>query len=154
ASSASCLSQHCPHTPSPELLLNDLTTFQFLKKKMNQHSGPATLPRGFRCPDYDEAPKTPEPFAQTDDSQVPSPPNQRLKLRRRVVSQLTAPTQQFLASVAAADVPIPSIEEPEIAADHYDMDGRCPFPEFRYEDEDDLRFLRPGRRGVSAPKTP
>jgi hypothetical protein len=121
---------------------------------MNQHSGPATLPRGFRCPDYDDAPRTPEPFAQVDDVQIPSPPKPRLKLRRRVVSQLSAPTQQFLASVAAADVPIPSIEEPEIAADNYDMDGRCPFPDFRCEDEDDLRFLRPGRRGVSAPKTP
>jgi len=121
---------------------------------MNQHSGPATLPRGFRCPDYDEPPRTPEPSAQADDAQIPSPPRPRLKLRRRVVSQLAAPTQQFLASVAAADVPIPSIEEPEIAPDDYDMDGRCPFPEFRCEDEGDMQFLRPGRRGLSAPKTP
>ncbi len=122
---------------------------------MNQHSGPATLPRGFRCPDYDDVPRTPEPFSQLDDAQIPSPPKPRLKLRRRVVSQLTAPTQQFLASVAAADVPIPSIEEPEIAADDYDMNGRCPFPEFRCEDDGDMRFLRPGgRRGLSAPKTP
>jgi hypothetical protein len=77
-----------------------------------------------------------------------------LKLRRRVASQLTAPTQQFLASVAAADVPIPSIEEPVIANDDYDMDDRCPFPDFRCDDEGDLQFLRPRGRGLPAPKTP
>ncbi|KAK3906760.1 hypothetical protein C8A05DRAFT_11475 [Staphylotrichum tortipilum] len=121
---------------------------------MNQHSSTATLPRGFRCPDY-EAPRTPEPsLHQGDDVQIPSPPRPRLKLRRRVVSQLTAPTQQFLASVAAADVPIPSIEEPEIAADDCDTGVRYPFPEFRLEDEGDMNFLRPGRRGLPAPKTP
>ncbi|KAK4128701.1 hypothetical protein N657DRAFT_676452 [Parathielavia appendiculata] len=120
---------------------------------MDQHSAPATLARGFRCPDY-EAPKTPEPFSQADDVHVPSPPRPRLKLRRRVVSQLSAPTQQFLASVAAADVPIPSIEEPEIAADDYEMDSRCPFPDFRCEDEGDTQFLRPHGRGLPPPKTP
>ncbi|KAL2158068.1 hypothetical protein VTH06DRAFT_4878, partial [Thermothelomyces fergusii] len=132
---------------------------------MNPHSGPATLPRGFKCPDY-EAPRTPEPFAQTDDVQIPSAPRPRLRLRRRAVSQLSAPTQHFLASVAAADVPIPSIEEPEIADDdgdyhHHGDDGdddtnaTCPFPEFRWEpDEDDMNFLRPPGRGLPAPKTP
>ncbi|AEO53591.1 hypothetical protein MYCTH_2295130 [Thermothelomyces thermophilus ATCC 42464] len=121
---------------------------------MNPHSGPATLPRGFKCPEY-EAPRTPEPFPQTDDVQIPSAPRPRLKLRRRVVSQLSAPTQHFLASVAAADVPIPSIEEPEIAADDYDTNATCPFPEFRYEpDEGDMNFLRPQGRGLPAPKTP
>jgi hypothetical protein len=121
---------------------------------MNPHSGPATLPRGFKCPDY-EAPRTPEPFPQMDDVQMPSAPRPRLKLRRRVVSQLTAPTQHFLASVAAADVPIPSIEEPEIAVDDYDMNAPCPFPEFdRDHDEGDMQFLRPQGRGLPAPKTP
>ncbi|KAK4105582.1 hypothetical protein N658DRAFT_483042 [Parathielavia hyrcaniae] len=120
---------------------------------MDQHSAAATLPRGFRCPGL-EAPKTPEPFSQTDDVHLPSPPRPRLKLRRRVVSQLSAPTQQFLASVAAADVPIPSIEEPEIAPDDYDMDGRCAFPDFRCEDEGDAHFLRPYGRGLPPPKTP
>ncbi|KAK4240970.1 hypothetical protein C8A03DRAFT_41598 [Achaetomium macrosporum] len=121
---------------------------------MNQHSGPATLPRGFRCPDY-EAPKTPEPFPQVEDAQMPSAPRPRLKLRRRVASQLAAPTQQFLASVAAADVPIPSIEEPEIAPDDFNMNGPCPFPQFRCdEEEEDLRFLRPRGKGLSPPKTP
>ncbi|KAL2145953.1 hypothetical protein VTI28DRAFT_5827 [Corynascus sepedonium] len=121
---------------------------------MNPHSGPATLPRGFKCPDY-EAPRTPEPFPETDDVQIPSAPRPRLKLRRRVVSQLSAPTQHFLASVAAADVPIPSIEEPEIAPDDYDMNGSCPFPEFRCDDDEgDMNFLRPQGRGLPAPKTP
>lgn len=121
---------------------------------MSSRSGPATLPRGFRCPDL-EAPRTPEPFPQTDDVQIPSPPKPRLKLRRRVVSQLTAPTQHFLASVAAADVPIPSIEEPQIAPDDYDMNGTCPFPDFRCDDDEvDMNFLRPQGRGLPAPKTP
>ncbi|KAL2124686.1 hypothetical protein VTJ04DRAFT_1051 [Mycothermus thermophilus] len=118
---------------------------------MDQHSGPATLLRGFEFPDRD-ALKTPEPFAK-DDTQIPSPPRPRLRLRRRVASQLTAPTQQFLASVAAADIPIPSIEEPEITPDDYDS-GRCPFPEFRDDTEEDLRYLRPRGRGPAAPKTP
>ncbi|KAI2616596.1 hypothetical protein GGR54DRAFT_641611 [Hypoxylon sp. NC1633] len=56
-------------------------------------------------------PKTPEPSAPGDELQLPSPPRPRLKLKRRHVSHhLNAPTQQFLASVAAADVPVPSIE--------------------------------------------
>lgn len=71
-----------------------------------------------------------------------------------MVSQLSAPTQQFLASVAAADVPIPSIEEPEIAADDLDMDGRCPFPDFHYEEDVDMHLLRPRGRRLSPPKTP
>ncbi|KAL7820006.1 hypothetical protein V8C26DRAFT_378725 [Trichoderma gracile] len=59
-------------------------------------------------------PKTPEPFATTD-IQPPSPPRPRFRLRRRAPSSnLKAPTQQFLASVATADVPIPSIEEPRL----------------------------------------
>ncbi|KAI1415701.1 hypothetical protein F5Y13DRAFT_156637 [Hypoxylon sp. FL1857] len=56
-------------------------------------------------------PKTPEPSTPCDELQLPSPPRPRLKLKRRNVSHhLNAPTQHFLASVAAADVPIPSIE--------------------------------------------
>ena len=81
------------------------------------HSGAVTLPKGFRYrhPDYEE-PKTPEPFATPeDDIQPPPPPRPRLKLKKRYASNLAAPTQQFLASVAAADVPIQSIEVPELA---------------------------------------
>ncbi|KAI2609759.1 uncharacterized protein GGS25DRAFT_520567 [Hypoxylon fragiforme] len=58
-----------------------------------------------------QGPKTPEPSFPSDKSQLPSPPRPRLKLKRRQAShQLNAPTQHFLASVAAADVPVPSIE--------------------------------------------
>ncbi|KAI1476139.1 hypothetical protein F4774DRAFT_258756 [Daldinia eschscholtzii] len=62
-----------------------------------------------------QGPKTPEPSAPADDElKLPSPPRPRLKLKRRHVSHhLNAPTQQFLASVAAADVPVPSIEVEE-----------------------------------------
>ncbi|KAI2472210.1 hypothetical protein F4781DRAFT_420277 [Annulohypoxylon bovei var. microspora] len=56
-------------------------------------------------------PKTPEPSAPDDALHQPSPPRPRLRLKRRHVSHhLNAPTQHFLASVAAADVPVPSIE--------------------------------------------
>ncbi|KAL2258245.1 hypothetical protein VTK26DRAFT_8532 [Humicola hyalothermophila] len=116
---------------------------------MNQHSGSASLPRGFRY----EAPKTPEPMLQTKESRVPSPPKPRLRLRRRVASQLSAPTQQFLASVAAADVPIPSIEEPEIAPDDFSMDGREPFPELCCDGDEDAHLLKPRMRSFP-PKTP
>jgi hypothetical protein len=80
-------------------------------------------------------PKTPEPLA---DAQPTSPPRPRLRLKRRNASHLHAPTQQFLASVAAADVPIPSIEEPYVV------------------DEDMLDTLQQGtnERIFSPPKTP
>lgn len=64
-------------------------------------------PRGLRA----STPKTPEPREEVE-PQLPSPPRQRLRLRRRNAPRLSAPTQQFLASVEAADVPIQSIEEP------------------------------------------
>lgn len=55
---------------------------------------------------------TPEPL----DCDSPSTPRPRLRLKRRHDPQhLAAPTKQFLASVAAADIPMPSIEEPVIA---------------------------------------
>jgi hypothetical protein len=77
-----------------------------------QHSnGSTTLPRGFRF----HEPRTPEPQAE-DEPQIPSPPRPRLKVRRRNVSNLQAPTDHFLASVAAADVPIPTIELPQVVA--------------------------------------
>src|SRR6266536_4253710 len=77
---------------------------------MYQHSnGSTTLPRGFRYHHNEDAPTTPEPVT-VDEPAQPSPPRPRLKVRRRNASNLQAPTQQFLASVAAADVPIPTIE--------------------------------------------
>lgn len=58
---------------------------------------------------------TPEPNAPLDGSALPSsPPRPRLRLRKRAATNLNAPTQHFLESVAAADVPIPSIEEPQV----------------------------------------
>ncbi|KAF4581075.1 hypothetical protein GQ602_007212 [Ophiocordyceps camponoti-floridani] len=54
--------------------------------------------------------RTPEPAS--DEAATVTPPARppRLRLKRRAVSNLAAPTQHFLASVAAADVPLPSIE--------------------------------------------
>ncbi|KAK0618195.1 hypothetical protein B0T17DRAFT_618817 [Bombardia bombarda] len=121
---------------------------------MNQNSGSATLPRGFRYSDY-EAPRTPEPFSQNVGAEIPSPPKPRLRLKRRVVSHFTAPTQQFLASVAAADVPIPSIEEPEPDSQDFDMINIETFPQqFQFQDEKDMLLLRPRGRTLSPPKTP
>ncbi|KAM4059751.1 hypothetical protein HRG_002623 [Hirsutella rhossiliensis] len=63
--------------------------------------------------------KTPEPCVQDGQFQPLTPPPRppRFRLKKRAVSHLSAPTQQFLASVAAADVPIPSIEEPQVFDD-------------------------------------
>ncbi|PBP27718.1 hypothetical protein BUE80_DR001237 [Diplocarpon rosae] len=71
---------------------------------MTSSNGSRTLPRGFKY----EQPKTPEPTST--EPQQPSPPRQRLKVRRPNTSSLHAPTQHFLASVAAADVLVPTIE--------------------------------------------
>ncbi|KAK5657058.1 hypothetical protein OQA88_3585 [Cercophora sp. LCS_1] len=122
---------------------------------MNQHSGAATLPRGFRFSGHD-APKTPEPTTQGEEAQmaqIPSPPRPRLKLKRRVVSQLSAPTQQFLASVAAADVPIPSIEEPETEPRDFEMSGINAVSRL-HDDDRDIHLLQPRGRAFSPPKTP
>lgn len=101
--------------------------------------------------------RTPEPFATYDDTQPPSPPRQpRLRVKRRLGSNLSAPTHQFLASVAAADarsadVPIPSIEEPDFTQEDAEMNplSRPEPPEF------DEMALAPQRgRMFSPPKTP
>lgn len=115
----------------------------------------ATLPKGFR---YDtNNPRTPEPTAPGDeDVHVASPPRPRLRLKRRnVSSHLYPPTQQFLASVAAADVPIPSVEEPDFATPDQEMiDG---LPEIHVHDDgyDDLDvYHQLQARTFSPPKTP
>ncbi|TAQ89232.1 hypothetical protein B7494_g2460 [Chlorociboria aeruginascens] len=94
-----------------------------------QHSnGSTTLPRGFRFHHEEERPKTPEPLLAQEPEQ-PSPPRPvRLRVKRRNVSNLHAPTEHFLASVAAADVPIPTIEIPRIddMADDLEMPDREP----------------------------
>lgn len=119
------------------------------------HSGAATVPRGFRY-QGDRDPKTPEPFTAADDgSQPPSPPRPRFKIKRRHASQLTAPTQQFLASVAAADVPIPSIEvaEPEgDSEEHMQSTGYFPVPQLRAAE--DALACRKVREAQFPPKTP
>ncbi|KAI1845611.1 hypothetical protein JX266_008222 [Neoarthrinium moseri] len=116
------------------------------------HSGAATLPKGFRL--ESDGPRTPEPSAPGEDAHLPSAPRPRLKLKRRnVSSHLQAPTQQFLASVAAADVPIPSVEEPDFThADEEMVDG---LPEIRLPDYDELDdYSRLHVRTFSPPKTP
>lgn len=100
------------------------------------------------------APKTPEPCAENDDQMLPAP-RARFRLKRRHVSQpgqhLAAPTPQFLASVAAEDLPIPSIEEPEIAT--FGSDALHSFDDMnRLQDDQDLSFSR--GRAFSPPKTP
>ena len=115
--------------------------------KMDAHSGPATLPR---------APTTPEPSPFNGDAggQIPAPPRPRLRLKRRIVSaQLNAPTQQFLASVAAADVPIPSIEEPAHSQD-FDMVGLHESDRLSSGDHASMLLSVPRGRAFSPPKTP
>ncbi|EFY90979.1 hypothetical protein MAC_03095 [Metarhizium acridum CQMa 102] len=100
------------------------------------------------------APKTPEPFAEIQ-AQPPSPARPKFRLRRRATSsQLNAPTQQFLASVAAADVPVPSIEGPQVYDDE-DMLSIA-YPSIPQLDRiDDVAFEHPSRRTTfSPPKTP
>ncbi|KAG5980562.1 hypothetical protein E4U55_003901 [Claviceps digitariae] len=86
----------------------------------------------------------------------PSPPARlRFRLRRRTTTQRNAPTTQFLASVAAADVPLPSIEEPQV----YDDDDMLSiaYPTIPRLDRCDHVHLanQPGRgRTYSPPKTP
>lgn len=100
-----------------------------------------------------QGPQTPEPMAETE-AQLPSPPRPRFRLRKRNTANLNAPTQHFLASVAAADVPIPSIEEP-LVLDEDMVDSLSPaMPQFT-----DLNFLvcpHEALRGRtrSPPKTP
>jgi len=117
---------------------------------MSQHSGAATLPRGFRF----AAPRTPEPSGDNEEKQLPSPPRPRLRLKRRNVShQLSAPTQQFLASVAAADFPIPSIEEPNEPSGPPEM-STITSTFSAIGNEQDMGFLAPRGRTSSPPKTP
>lgn len=101
--------------------------------------------------------RTPEPPVDGE-CQTPSTPRPRLRLKRRNDPQhLVAPTQSFLASVAAADVPIPSIEEPAIADFESDTMHWCSTLE-RMDDAD--RETDGGLRipfshvGALTPKTP
>ncbi|KAK8056301.1 hypothetical protein PG993_001528 [Apiospora rasikravindrae] len=115
--------------------------------------GAATLPRGFRLPPSERDPRTPEPSAPMDEM-PPSPPRPRLKLKRRnITTQLSAPTQQFLASVAAADVPIPSVEEPSFINTDEDMVDDLSEVDMIEQDNTGL-FEQLRARAFSPPKTP
>lgn len=119
---------------------------------MSRHQEFATMPRHGRF----GAQRTPEPFLD-DECQPPVTPRPRFKLKRRHVSEhLAAPTQQFLASVAAADVPLPSIEEPAIA--DFDSDSLPPWSDFeRMENDLDNNGLQNpfGRKRLATPpRTP
>lgn len=120
----------------------------------HQHSNSSsTLPRGFRFHHEEEdRPKTPEPLS-ADEPEQPSPPRPtRLKVRRRNGSSFQAPTEQFLASVAIADVPIPTIEVPQVQVNmHPTEDSEMP------DREDTSGLLSPQPQDhifFSPPKTP
>ncbi|KAG5664149.1 hypothetical protein KAF25_006734 [Fusarium avenaceum] len=100
----------------------------------------------------EDLPKTPEP-TMDGETQPPSPPRPRFRVKRRNASHLNAPTEHFLASVAAADIPIPSIEEPRVM-DEEMADPLYPISHFR--DMDDMPFIPHGgsERMFSPPKTP
>ncbi|KAG6306416.1 hypothetical protein E4U45_007152 [Claviceps purpurea] len=109
-------------------------------------------------------PKTPEPvndnqahhYDEQQEKTSSSPPTRlRFRLRRRTAAQRNAPTTQFLASVAAADLPLPSIEEPQVYDDE-DMLGIA-YPHIPRLDRlgHSLLIDQAGpRRTFSPPKTP
>ncbi|KAJ4271996.1 hypothetical protein NW762_000706 [Fusarium torreyae] len=100
----------------------------------------------------DDIPKTPEP-ALNGETQPPSPPRPRFRVKRRNASNLNAPTEQFLASVAAADIPIPSIEEPRVLDEEM---ADTMYPISHYSDMKGLPLTPHGGsdRMFSPPKTP
>ncbi|KAH7627264.1 hypothetical protein B0T09DRAFT_359646 [Sordaria sp. MPI-SDFR-AT-0083] len=125
-----------------------------------QHSsGHVTVPRDFcyavavEFPDASEGPKTPiNPFPKdVDFPQIPSPPRPRLKVKRRTTSSQLAASQQFLASVAAADLAVPSIEEPESDPEDFTM---RPFSSEPYQDSLSLQIPRARAYSDAGPKTP
>lgn len=104
-------------------------------------------------------PKTPEPLAGSNDTQ-PQPqrapsPRPRFRLRKRTASSNNAPaTQQFLASVAAADVPIPSIEEPTVLDEDMVDITQHSVAAFHPVDFVHGAYQEPLKRPFSLPKTP
>ncbi|KAG8169564.1 hypothetical protein KVR01_000309 [Diaporthe batatas] len=101
--------------------------------------------------------RTPEPSTEAE-SQAPSTPRPRLRLKRRHDPQhLAAPTQQFLASVAAADVPLPSVEEPAIATYESDVMSSwndLQFPDEGHDIEHCLHVQYGHNQSLTSPKTP
>ncbi|KAM3513498.1 hypothetical protein MY11210_002886 [Beauveria gryllotalpidicola] len=111
-------------------------------------------------PSCSNNPRTPEPSTVADPAASIPPPLQspakpRFRLRKRTASNLSAPTKQFLASVAAADVPIPSIEEPSVL-DEDMIDSVYPSFSFHTEPIDYYHSARQAfsGRALSPPKTP
>ncbi|KAF7552691.1 hypothetical protein G7046_g7341 [Stylonectria norvegica] len=101
---------------------------------------------------HEDIPRTPEPLSEVD-SQPPAAPRPRFRIKRRNASTLNAPTQQFLASVAAADIPIPSIEEPRV---HDEEMADFSYPSIpQLGDMDDMGYTsHVPDRIFSPPKTP
>lgn len=98
--------------------------------------------------------KTPEPFAEAEALSQTSPQRPRLRLRKRAATHLNAPTQHFLESVAAADIPIPSIEEPQVV-DQDMLDTEDPALSSFYPIDLLPRAIQESRgRTFSPPKTP
>ena len=98
-------------------------------------------------------PTTPEPLT-ADEPEQPSPPRPaRLKVRRRNVSNFQAPTEHFLASVAAADVPIPTIEIPQIDSDTAE-DSEMLDRESSHQEYGLLAPQQENHQPFSPPKTP
>ncbi|KAH8814871.1 hypothetical protein F5884DRAFT_154163 [Xylogone sp. PMI_703] len=120
-----------------------------------QSTTSSSLPRGFRFHHWEGArPITPEPLISNDVSQ-PSPPRPpRLKIRRRNVSSLHAPTEQFLASVAVADTPIPTIEIPQLSSSELGEDLEMQDGERLATDSGLLAPERSDIRAFSPPRTP
>ncbi|KAI0204735.1 hypothetical protein F4808DRAFT_308291 [Astrocystis sublimbata] len=99
----------------------------------------------------DHGPKTPEPIAPGADEHSLPPPRPRLRLKRRHVTQLNAPTQQFLESIAAADTPMPSVEGVEAV----DQEMEDTLPAFHVEESSIVGACqRQTPRMCSPPQTP
>lgn len=142
-----------PHDHALWTLFSPLFILSTMAANQQSLSGSSTMPRGFHYNADGILPRTPEPMSIADQVTFPTAPRARLRLKRRHVSQLTAPTEQFLASVAAADVPIPSIEEPE--ADESEQDMRCDIPQLRVHDMDVGDSCSPVQnQRLSPPRTP
>ena len=117
---------------------------------MYQQNYSTTLPRGFRF--HQNEPKTPEPAPESVELRQPSPPRQRLRVRRRNAGSMDAPTGTSLASIIAADIPILSIEEPEPSNAEIDlnMPDREPIPN-RVADR---LFIDPPQLRIDMPSNP
>ncbi|KAI0009107.1 hypothetical protein F4779DRAFT_403265 [Xylariaceae sp. FL0662B] len=115
--------------------------------------GAAIPPKALFYDDRGSTPKTPEPSAPGIETQLHSPPRPaRLRLKRRHVSHMNAPTQHFLASVAAADMPIPSIEADIAPVDQATIDNLAGLHVIDLDGAEIYQHLN--ARAFSPPKTP